>query len=225
MQREYFLSEQLKGIQKELGIDGNGKDKVVSALKERAATLNMPEPVRKVFDEEIARLAHIEPHASEFGVARAYLDWITQIPWGKHTRENFELPHAVKVLDEDHYGLQDVKDRILEFLAVGKLRGTVQGKILCLVGPPGVGKTSIGKSIARALDRQFYRFSVGGLHDVAEIKGQLRTYVGAMQGSASKLRLRSADDRRTAAGAEEGPGREPADPHRRDRQARPRAQR
>lgn len=156
----------------------------MSALKERAATLNMPEPVRKVFDEEIARLAHIEPHASEFGVARAYLDWITQIPWGKHTRENFELPHAVTVLDEDHYGLQDVKDRILEFLAVGKLRGTVQGKILCLVGPPGVGKTSIGKSIARALDRQFYRFSVGGLHDVAEIKGHRRTYVGAMPGSA-----------------------------------------
>ena len=102
----------------------------------------------------------------------------TQIPWGQHSQENYSITHAQKVLDEDHYGLEDVKDRILEFLAVGKLRGTVEGKIICLVGPPGVGKTSIGKSIARALDRQFFRFSVGGLTDVAEIKGHRRTYVG-----------------------------------------------
>jgi Lon-like ATP-dependent protease len=105
-----------------------------------------------------------------------------QIPWGQHTPENYSITHAQKVLDEDHYGLKDVKDRILEFLAVGKLRGTVQGKIICLVGPPGVGKTSIGKSIARALNRQFFRFSVGGLTDVAEIKGHRRTYVGALPG-------------------------------------------
>jgi len=111
-------------------------------------------------------------------VTRNYLDWLTQIPWGVHSAENFDIRHAVKVLDEDHYGLKDVKDRILEFLAVGKLRGTVEGKIICMVGPPGVGKTSIGKSIARALDRQFYRFSVGGLTDVAEIKGHRRTYIG-----------------------------------------------
>lgn len=110
------------------------------------------------------------------------MDWLTQIPWGQRSRENYSTAHARKVLDEDHYGLQDVKDRILEFIAVGKLRGTMEGKILCLAGPPGVGKTSIGKSIARALDREFYRFSVGGLTDVAEIKGHRRTYVGAMPG-------------------------------------------
>jgi Lon-like ATP-dependent protease len=110
------------------------------------------------------------------------LDWITQIPWGKRSRENYNLVHARRVLDQDHYGLKEVKDRILEFIAVGKLRGTVEGKILCLAGPPGVGKTSVGKSIARALDRKFFRFSVGGLTDVAEIKGHRRTYVGAMPG-------------------------------------------
>ncbi|KAM0788230.1 hypothetical protein ACM66B_001384 [Microbotryomycetes sp. NB124-2] len=181
-QREYYLMEQLKGIKKELGIESDGKDKLVDKFKEKAETLNMPEAVRKVFDEEINKLQHLEPAASEFNVTRNYLDWLTQIPWGRHSEENFDLKHAVTVLDEDHYGLRDVKDRILEFLAVGKLRGTVEGKILCFVGPPGVGKTSIGKSIARALDRQFFRFSVGGLSDVAEIKGHRRTYVGAMPG-------------------------------------------
>ncbi|SCZ93420.1 BZ3500_MvSof-1268-A1-R1_Chr6-3g08648 [Microbotryum saponariae] len=181
-QREYYLMEQLKGIKKELGIESDGKDKLVDKFQSKADTLNMPEAVRKVFDEEINKLSHLEPAASEFNVTRNYLDWLTQIPWGRHSQENFDLVHAVQVLDEDHYGLKDVKDRILEFLAVGKLRGTVEGKILCLVGPPGVGKTSIGKSIARALDRQFYRFSVGGLGDVAEIKGHRRTYVGAMPG-------------------------------------------
>lgn len=115
-------------------------------------------------------------------MTRNYLDWITQIPWGKRSYENYNIVHATKVLDDDHYGLKDVKDRILEFIAVGKLRGSVEGKILCLSGPPGVGKTSIGKSIARALDREFFRFSVGGLTDVAEIKGHRRTYVGAMPG-------------------------------------------
>lgn len=142
----------------------------------------MPEPVKKVFDEEINKLAHLEPAASEFNVTRNYLDWLTQIPWGQRSSENFGIQHAKQVLDEDHYGLKDVKDRILEFIAVGKLRGTVEGKILCMVGPPGVGKTSIGKSIARALNRQYYRFSVGGLTDVAEIKGHRRTYVGALPG-------------------------------------------
>ncbi|ORY88801.1 Lon protease C-terminal proteolytic domain-domain-containing protein [Leucosporidium creatinivorum] len=181
-QREYYLMEQLKGIKKELGIESDGKDKLVDKFKDKVEGLNMPEAVRKVFDEEINKLQHLEPAASEFNVTRNYLDWLTQIPWGRHSEENFDLKHAVEVLDEDHYGLKDVKDRILEFLAVGKLRGTVEGKILCFVGPPGVGKTSIGKSIARALDRQFFRFSVGGLSDVAEIKGHRRTYVGAMPG-------------------------------------------
>ena len=181
-QREYWLMEQMKGIRRELGIESDGKDKLVEKFREKAQALAMPEAVKRVFDEELNKLAHLEPAASEFNVARNYLDWITQIPWGQRSAENFGIKNAMTVLDEDHYGLKDVKDRILEFIAVGKLRGTVEGKILCFVGPPGVGKTSIGKSIARALNRQYYRFSVGGLTDVAEIKGHRRTYVGALPG-------------------------------------------
>lgn len=183
-QREYFLHEQLKGIKKELGIESDGKDKMIEKFRDRAANLKMPEAIRKVFDEELSKLQTLEPAASEFNVTRGYLDWLCSVPWGVHSPENYSIANATTVLDEDHYGLKDVKDRILEFLAVGKLRGTVQGKIICLVGPPGVGKTSIGKSISRALDRQFFRFSVGGLSDVAEIKGHRRTYVGAMPGKA-----------------------------------------
>ncbi|CDW98179.1 hypothetical protein [Sporisorium scitamineum] len=183
-QREYYLMEQLKGIKKELGIESDGKDKMVEKFREKAGELNMPEAVRKVFDEELNKLQTLEPAASEFNVTRGYLDWLTSIPWGVHSPENYSISNATGVLDEDHYGLSDVKDRILEFLAVGKLKGTVEGKIICLVGPPGVGKTSIGKSIARAVERQFFRFSVGGLSDVAEIKGHRRTYVGAMPGKA-----------------------------------------
>ncbi|KHJ34244.1 putative atp-dependent protease la protein [Erysiphe necator] len=181
-QREYWLMEQMKGIRRELGIESDGKDKLVTKFREKGEKLAMPEVVKKVFDEELSKLAHLEPAASEFNVTRNYLDWLTQIPWGQRSAENFGINNAMTVLDEDHYGLKDVKDRILEFIAVGKLRGTVEGKILCFVGPPGVGKTSIGKSIARALNRQYYRFSVGGLADVAEIKGHRRTYVGALPG-------------------------------------------
>ncbi|KAF1965467.1 ATP-dependent protease La [Bimuria novae-zelandiae CBS 107.79] len=181
-QREYWLLEQMKGIKRELGIESDGKDKLIERFHEKASKLAMPEAVKKVFDEEISKLSHLEPAASEFNVTRNYLDWLTQLPWGQRSAENFGIKHARGVLDEDHYGLKDVKDRILEFIAVGKLRGTVEGKILCLVGPPGVGKTSIGKSVARALNRQYYRFSVGGLSDVAEIKGHRRTYVGALPG-------------------------------------------
>ncbi|KAF9934038.1 ATP-dependent Lon protease pim1 [Linnemannia zychae] len=181
-QREYYLMEQLKGIKKELGIESDGKDKLIEKFREKGVKLAMPEQVKKVFDEEITKLEHLEPAASEFNVTRNYLDWLTNVPWGIRSPENYDIRHAIHVLDEDHYGLKDVKDRILEFIAVGRLRGTVEGKIICLVGPPGVGKTSIGKSIARALDREFYRFSVGGLTDVAEIKGHRRTYVGAMPG-------------------------------------------
>lgn len=181
-QREYWLMEQMKGIRRELGIESDGKDKLVEKFKEKAEKLAMPEAVKKVFDEELNKLAHLEPAASEFNVTRNYLDWLTQIPWGKRSAENFGIKNAMTVLDEDHHGLKDVKDRILEFIAVGRLRGTVEGKILCFVGPPGVGKTSIGKSIARALNREYYRFSVGGLTDVAEIKGHRRTYVGALPG-------------------------------------------
>ena len=181
-QREYWLMEQMKGIRRELGIESDGKEKLVEKFKEKGNKLAMPEMVQKVFEEELSKLAHLEPAASEFNVTRNYLDWLTQIPWGQQSAENFGIKNAMTVLDEDHHGLKDVKDRILEFIAVGKLRGTVEGKILCLVGPPGVGKTSIGKSIARALNRQYYRFSVGGLTDVAEIKGHRRTYVGALPG-------------------------------------------
>ena len=181
-QREYWLMEQMKGIRRELGIESDGKDKMVEKFREKANKLAMPEAVKKTFDEELSKLAHLEPAASEFNVTRNYLDWLTQIPWGQQSAENFGIKNAMTVLDEDHHGLKDVKDRILEFVAVGKLRGTVEGKILCFVGPPGVGKTSIGKSIARALNRQYYRFSVGGLTDVAEIKGHRRTYVGALPG-------------------------------------------
>ncbi|KAL8992211.1 MAG: hypothetical protein Q9169_007277 [Polycauliona sp. 2 TL-2023] len=181
-QREYWLMEQMKGIRRELGIESDGKDKMVEKFKEKASKLAMPEAVQKVFEEELSKLAHLEPAASEFNVTRNYLDWLTQIPWGQQSAENFGIKNAMTVLDDDHHGLKDVKDRILEFIAVGKLRGTVEGKILCFVGPPGVGKTSIGKSIARALNRQYYRFSVGGLTDVAEIKGHRRTYVGALPG-------------------------------------------
>lgn len=181
-QREYWLLEQMKGIRRELGIESDGKEKMVEKFKEKANKLAMPEAVKKVFEEELNKLAHLEPAASEFNVTRNYLDWLTQIPWGQQSAENFGIKNAMTVLNEDHHGLKDVKDRILEFIAVGKLRGTVEGKILCFVGPPGVGKTSIGKSIARALNRQYYRFSVGGLTDVAEIKGHRRTYVGALPG-------------------------------------------
>jgi len=183
-QREYYLMEQLKGIKRELGIESDGKDKLIEKFKEKAAKLNMPEAVHKVFDEELAKLQSLEQAASEFNVTRGYLEWITSIPWGVHSQDNYAIKRATEVLDHDHFGLKDVKNRILEFLAVGKLRGTVEGKIICLFGPPGVGKTSIGKSISKALGREFYRFSVGGLSDVAEIKGHRRTYVGAMPGKA-----------------------------------------
>jgi Lon-like ATP-dependent protease len=180
--REYLLMEQMKQIKRELGIESDGKEKLIEKFTEKAAKLAMPEAVRKVFDEEMSKLSGLDANGSEFNVTRNYVDWLTQLPWGLRSAETFAIKHAREVLDEDHHGLKDVKDRILEFIAVGKLRGTVEGKILCLVGPPGVGKTSIGKSIARALNRQYYRFSVGGMYDVAEIKGHRRTYVGALPG-------------------------------------------
>ncbi|KAF8394662.1 hypothetical protein HHK36_020878 [Tetracentron sinense] len=141
-----------------------------------------PPHVLQVIEEELTKLQLLEASSSEFNVTRNYLDWLTALPWGNHSDENFDVHRAQTILDEDHYGLTDVKERILEFIAVGKLRGIAQGKIICLSGPPGVGKTSIGRSIARALNRKFYRFSVGGLADVAEIKGHRRTYIGAMPG-------------------------------------------
>lgn len=183
-QRRYFLMEQLKSIKKELGIEKDDKTALVQKFRERIEPNKdlIPQVAMKVIEEEIAKLEALEPSSSEFSVTRNYLDWLTVLPWGKSGKERLDVEAAKSVLDEDHYGLSDVKERILEFIAVGKLRGSTQGKILCFVGPPGVGKTSIGRSIARALDRAYYRFSVGGLSDVAEIKGHRRTYVGAMPG-------------------------------------------
>ncbi|KAH3901811.1 ATP-dependent Lon protease PIM1 SCDLUD_001593 [Saccharomycodes ludwigii] len=180
-QREYYLMEQLKGIKAELGID-DGRDKLIQAFKDKASKLKMPENVAKVFNDEVNKLNTLETSMSEFGVVRNYLDWITSLPWGLTSKEQYNISRAKGILDKDHYGMKDVKDRILEFIAVSKLLGKVSGKIICFVGPPGVGKTSIGKSIAHSLNRQFARFSVGGMTDVAEIKGHRRTYIGALPG-------------------------------------------
>ncbi|ONI20880.1 hypothetical protein PRUPE_2G038600 [Prunus persica] len=183
-QRRYLLNEQLKAIKKELGLETDDKTALSEKFRERLEPNreNCPPHVLQVIEEELTKLQLLEASSSEFNVTRNYLDWLTSIPWGNYSDENFDVLRAQKILDEDHYGLNDVKERILEFIAVGKLRGISQGKIICLSGPPGVGKTSIGRSIARALNRNFFRFSVGGLSDVAEIKGHRRTYIGAMPG-------------------------------------------
>ncbi|MEM9255088.1 MAG: endopeptidase La [Pseudomonadota bacterium] len=181
-QREFFLREQLKIIQKELGISKDDRTSDVEMFEQRIADLELPEAVAKRIDEEMRKLSVLETGSPEYGVTRNYLDWATSVPWGVLSEDNLELPHARSVLDEHHEGLQDVKARILEFLAVGSFRGEISGSILLLVGPPGVGKTSIGHSVAEALGRKFYRFSLGGMRDEAEIKGHRRTYVGAMPG-------------------------------------------
>eukprot|EP01117_Protostelium_nocturnum_P011482 TRINITY_DN4165_c0_g1_i1.p1 TRINITY_DN4165_c0_g1~~TRINITY_DN4165_c0_g1_i1.p1 ORF type:complete len:1014 (+),score=368.54 TRINITY_DN4165_c0_g1_i1:102-3143(+) len=179
--REYYLKQQMKLIKKELGIEED-RAALTNKFKDRLASLNVPKAVMDVIDEELIKLKAEGSHNSELSIVKTYLDWLTSIPWGIYSKENLEITNAEKILNEDHYGMKDVKERILEFMAVGKLRAGVQGKILCFVGPPGVGKTSIGKSIARALNREFYRFSVGGLDDVSEIKGHRRTYIGSMPG-------------------------------------------
>lgn len=181
-QKKFLLQEQLKIIKRELGLEKEDKDAVGEKFRERIKDLNVPRHAEEVIEEELTKLAYLDAHSSEFNVTRNYLDWLTSIPWGIHSKENFDISQARQVLDEDHYGLQDIKDRILEFIAVSQLNATVQGKILCFTGPPGVGKTSIARSIARALNRQYFRFSVGGMTDVAEIKGHRRTYIGAMPG-------------------------------------------
>ncbi|XP_078299654.1 lon protease homolog, mitochondrial [Panthera onca] len=180
--RKYLLQEQLKIIKKELGLEKEDKDAIEEKFRERLKELVVPKHVMDVVDEELSKLGLLDNHSSEFNVTRNYLDWLTSIPWGKHSDENLDLARAQAVLEEDHYGMEDVKKRILEFIAVSQLRGSTQGKILCFYGPPGVGKTSIARSIARALNREYFRFSVGGMTDVAEIKGHRRTYVGAMPG-------------------------------------------
>eukprot|EP00854_Cymbomonas_tetramitiformis_P002645 gene2645-3411_t len=183
-QRRYFLTEQLKSIKKELGLEKDDKSALVGKFREKYDGFRSAAPpeAQRVIEEELQKLTNLEPTSSEFNITRNYLEWLTSLPWGTLSEESLDVAHAAKVLDEDHYGLEEVKERILEFIAVARLRGDTQGKIICLVGPPGVGKTSIGHSVARALNRSFYRFSVGGLSDVAEIKGHRRTYVGAMPG-------------------------------------------
>lgn len=181
-QREFFLKQQLKAIQKELGLSKDDRDSDAEKFLKRLEPMTVPEAVMSVINDSLEKLRVLDPSASEYGVTRNYLDWMTSVPWGIATDDHFDLNAARTVLDEDHEGLSDIKDRMIEFLGLGALRGEMAGSILLLVGPPGVGKTSMGQSIARALGREFYRFSLGGMRDEAEIKGHRRTYVGAMPG-------------------------------------------
>ncbi len=181
-QREFFLREELKVIQRELGIAKDDRTADIDEFKARMEKLNPPEHVVRRFDEELRKLSILETGSPEYGVTRNYLDWVSTIPWGVHSEDHLQLDEARAILDRDHAGLDDVKDRILEFLAMGAFRGEIHGSILLLVGPPGVGKTSIGRSIAETLNRRFFRFSLGGMRDEAEIKGHRRTYIGAMPG-------------------------------------------
>jgi len=181
-QRKFFLREQLKEIQKELGLEKDDRTADVERLRERLTRLTLPEAAQKRVDDELQKLSILEVGSPEYTVTRNYLDWATALPWGVHSTDRLELKRARRILDQDHDGLEDVKQRIIEFLAVGTMRGEVAGSILLLVGPPGVGKTSIGRSIANTLGRKFYRFSLGGMRDEAEIKGHRRTYIGAMPG-------------------------------------------
>ncbi len=181
-QRKFFLREQLKIIQQELGIAKDDRTADADRFRERLSAKQLPEHASARIEDELDKLAVLESGSPEYAVTRNYLDVITDLPWGVHSTDKLDLDHARKVLDRDHYGLADVKDRIVEFLAVGALKGEVSGSILLLVGPPGVGKTSIGRSVAEALGREFYRFSLGGIRDEAEIKGHRRTYIGALPG-------------------------------------------
>ncbi|MDW7988368.1 MAG: endopeptidase La, partial [candidate division WOR-3 bacterium] len=180
-QRDYVLREQLKAIQKELGETDDFMAEI-NALREKIEKAQMPAEVKEVAQKELNRLSRMTPQAAEYSVVRTYLDWLITLPWAVSTEDNLDIKRAQKILDEDHYNLEKVKERILEYLSVKKLRKDSKGPILCFVGPPGVGKTSLGRSIARALGRKFVRFSLGGIRDEAEIRGHRRTYVGALPG-------------------------------------------
>ncbi len=180
-QREYYLREQLKAIQKELG-ETEDKFTEIEELKKKIEEAKMPPDVQKVAEKELDRLSKMSTMSAEYTVSRTYLDWLTELPWSNATEDNLDIESASKILDEDHYDLEKVKKRILEYLAVRKLKADMKGPILCFVGPPGVGKTSLGRSIAMALGRRFVRMSLGGIRDEAEIRGHRRTYVGALPG-------------------------------------------
>ena len=192
-QREYFLRQQLKAIQDELG-EGDEQQAEISELRGQIEEAHLPEEADRAARRELDRLAKLPPAAAEYGVIRGYLEWILSLPWNEATEDNLDLEHARVVLDEDHYDLEKVKDRIIEQLAVSKLKEDVSGPILCFVGPPGVGKTSLGQSIARSLGRKFARISVGGVRDEAEIRGHRRTYIGALPGTILRA-LRDAGSR------------------------------
>jgi len=180
-QRDYYLREQLKAIQKELGdLDDTQKD--IAELKEKIDNAGMPEEVQKDALKELARLSRMNPAAADYSLTRNYVEWLAVLPWAKTSSGEVDILKAQRILDEDHYGLKKVKDRILDYLSVRRLKPDMKGPILCFVGPPGVGKTSLGRSIARALDRKFSRISLGGMHDEAEIRGHRRTYIGALPG-------------------------------------------
>ncbi len=181
-QREFFLREQLKEIKKELGLAKEGKESEVEKYLARIKKLKLSDEASERIDEELEKLKLLEPAAPEYNVSRAYLDWLTILPWGVYSKDHYDLKRAKRILDRDHYGLKDVKDRILELISVGIINNDLAGTIVLLVGPPGTGKTSVGQSIARAIGRKFYRFSLGGMRDEAEIKGHRRTYIGALPG-------------------------------------------
>jgi ATP-dependent Lon protease len=182
IQREFFLKEQLKSIKKELGLEEDDKSRETRTLKDKLAKAKLPEHAQKVANDELKRLGTIPESSPEFNLTRTYIDWLASLPWSHTSEDNLDLTHAEETLNKGHYGLEKVKDRILEFLAVRRLKQDFHGTILCLVGPPGVGKTSLGKSVAESLGREFFRFSLGGMRDEAEIKGHRRTYIGAMPG-------------------------------------------
>ena len=180
-QRDYYLREQLKQIQQELG-EGDERAEEINEVKKQIAKAKMPTEVKREADKQLRRLEQMHPESSEASLVRTYLDWLVDLPWSKKTQDNLNIKKAKQVLDEDHYNLEKIKERILEYLAVNKLRRKLKGPILCFVGPPGVGKTSLGRSIARSLGRNFVRVSLGGVRDEAEIRGHRRTYVGALPG-------------------------------------------